>query len=184
MSRTTLLGLVVALVAGLAGVLTGLWLQEDPNATGAGAPGEGPAALHGRPRPPFELGASDGRRVSADDFDGQVLLVNFWATWCAPCRAEMPMLDEIQKSHAGRGLVVVGIALDDVARAREFAERIGIGYTILVGAGDVMATSLAFGNRDGLLPYTVLVDREGTVRWTHLGELERDELMAELEPLL
>ena len=181
MSRNTVLVLIVAVLATLAGLLTGQLLQEDPN---QGPAAEGPEALIGQPRPPFTLGASDGRRVSADDFNGQVLLVNFWATWCEPCREEMPMLDAVHGQYAAEGLVVVGIALDDVQRARDFADALGIDYTILVGAQDVMATGIAWGNRAGLLPYTVLVDREGIVRWTFLGELKRGALLAQIEPLL
>lgn len=181
MSRNTLLVLVVAVLAMIAGVMTGQLLQEDPN---EGPAASGPDALLGQPRPPFTLGASDGRRVSAGDFEGQVLLVNFWATWCTPCLKEMPMLDAVHEQFAPAGLAVVGIALDDVQRAREFADRLAIDYTILVGAQDVMATGLAWGNRAGLLPYTVLVDREGIVRWTYLGELEREVLMEQIEPLL
>ncbi|MEE4175163.1 MAG: TlpA disulfide reductase family protein [Xanthomonadales bacterium] len=181
MTRNTGLILVVAVLATLAGVLTGRALQEDPN---QGPAAEGPEALVGQQRPPFTLGASDGQRVSADDFNGRVLLVNFWATWCAPCREEMPMLDALHEQYAPDGLAVVGIALDDVQRAREFADALDIDYTILVGAQDVMATGLAWGNRAGLLPYTVLVDRGGVVRWTYLGELKRDALLAQIEPLL
>lgn len=173
--------LLVAVLAAVAGALTGTFLQEDPN---EGAAAAGPDALLGRQRPPFTLGAADGSIVSAGDFDGRVVLVNFWATWCAPCREEMPMLNEVYRSLAPQGLEVVGIALDDVARAREFAERLGIDYTILVGAGDVMATGLAYGNQAGLLPYTVLIDRDGVVRWTFLGELKRNALLEQVEPLL
>ena len=182
MSRQrTLLFVSVAVVAMAAGALTGLLLKGDPN---TGAAGAGPATLIGSPRPPFTLGAADGQRVSADDFDGQVMLINFWATWCAPCREEMPMLNEVQAELGPAGLAIVGIALDDVARARAFAAELGIDYTILVGAGDVMSTSLAYGNQAGVLPYTVLVDREGVVRWTYLGELKRDALMQKITPLL
>ena len=182
MSRQrTLLFVSVAVVAMAAGALTGLLLKEDPN---TGTAGTGPAALLGSPRPAFTLGAADGQRVSADDFDGQVMLINFWATWCAPCREEMPMLNEVQAELGPAGLAIVGIALDDVARARAFAAELGIDYTILVGAGDVMSTSLAYGNQAGVLPYTVLVDREGVVRWTYLGELKRDALMQKITPLL
>ncbi len=182
MSRSRIiLFAAVAVVAGLAGALTGMVLQEDPNEGSAGA---GPASLIGQPRPPFTLGAADGQRVSADDFAGQVMLINFWATWCEPCRKEMPMLNQVQAELGPAGLAVVGIALDDVARAREYAAQLGIEYTILVGAGDVMATGLAYGNRAGVLPYTVLVDRDGVVRWTYLGELEREPLLAQIKPLL
>lgn len=182
MSRQrTFLFVAVAVVAMAAGALTGALLKSDPNTTEAGA---GPAALLGSPRPPFTLGAADGRRVSAEDFDGQVMLINFWATWCAPCRDEMPMLNEVQAELGPAGLAIVGIALDDVARARGFAAELGIDYTILLGAGDVMTTSLAYGNQAGLLPYTVLVDREGVVRWVYLGELKRDTLVNQIMPLL
>ena len=181
MNRNVLLFLLVAAVATAAGVLTGQWLRGDPN---EGEAGQGPAALVGQARPPFTLGASDGRIVSVDQFDGQVLLVNFWATWCTPCIKEMPMLDALQERLGPSGLSIVGIALDDVQRARDFAAKLDIDYTILVGAGDVMATGLAWGNQAGLLPYTVLVDRNGIVRWTFLGELKEAELLAEIERLL
>ncbi len=182
MSRQrTLLFVSVAVVAMAAGALTGSLLKRDPN---TGTKGAGPATLIGNPRPPFTLGAADGRRVSADDFDGQVMLINFWATWCAPCREEMPMLNEVQAELGPAGLAVVGIALDDVTRARTFAAELDIDYTILVGAGDVMTTTLAYGNQAGVLPYTVLVDREGVVRWTYLGELKRDALIQKITPLL
>ena len=181
MKRNFILFLGVAVLAAAAGVLTGQWLRGDPN---EGEAGQGPAALVGNPRPPFTLGASDGRVVSADDFDGRVLLVNFWATWCTPCLKEMPMLDGLHERLGPAGLDIVGIALDDVQRAREFAAKLGIDYTILVGAGDVMATGLAWGNQAGLLPYTVLVDRDGIVRWTFLGELEEAALVTQIEALL
>jgi peroxiredoxin len=181
MNRGAVPFLVVAILAAGAGVLAGQWLRGDPN---EGASAEGPSKMVGQPRPPFTLGAADGRRVSANDFDGQVLLVNFWATWCTPCLKEMPMLDAVHGEFAPMGLSIVGVALDDVQRAREFAERLGIDYTILVGAGDVMATGLAYGNRAGLLPYTVLVDRDGVVRWTYLGELVEEELRAQIRSLL
>jgi thiol-disulfide isomerase/thioredoxin len=122
--------------------------------------------------------------VSADEFAGEVLLVNFWATWCAPCREEMPMLVDLQAEFAERGLSVVGIALDDVQQARDFADELGVNYTILVGGADVMAAGVAWGNRAGTLPYTVLVDRDGVVRWTYLGVLEHDELVQRIEALL
>ena len=173
--------LIVALVAAVAGMGVSWFLAEDPNTTNAA---DGPQSLLGQPRPPFSLGASDGRIVSAADFDGDVVLINFWATWCTPCRKEMPMLVELQNQWRDDGLHVIGIALDDVQRAKEFAERLGVNYTILVGAGDVMSVGLAYGNRAGLLPYSVLIDREGVVRWVHLGELKKPELEQQVQALL
>jgi thiol-disulfide isomerase/thioredoxin len=181
MKSRVLLYVVVAAIAAMAGAAISLMFLENPNESTAAA---GPQALLGKPRPPFTLGASDGQRVSADDFTGDVLLINFWATWCTPCRKEMPMLVELHEALGDQGLSVVGIALDDVQRARDFAEELGVSYTVLVGAADVMATGFAYGNSAGLLPYTVLVDRQGIVRWTFLGELKRADLEREINALL
>ena len=179
MSRAWLF-IVVAILGAAGGAMFSLWRSADAlDAEQAEA-----QEMVGQRRPDYTLGATDGRRISASDFDGDVVLVNFWATWCAPCRKEMPLLKEVQGRYAGQGFNVVGIALDDVGRAREFVEELGIDYTILVGAADVMSTGVMYGNRKGLLPYSVLVDREGIIRWTLLGELEEDELIHQLEGLL
>lgn len=140
-------------------------------------------AAVGDPRPDFRHGGLDGDWVGASDFDGQLLLVNFWATWCAPCRREMPVLQEASERHAGE-LAVVGLAMDDLAAVREFVTELGIDYPIAVGNADIMATQRAWGNAAGALPYTVLVDREGMIRWQHLGEVKAEELRAALEPHL
>ena len=176
--RTISLFVLVAVLAGGAGAWFSM-AREQP----AGPPQSGDDLL-GQVRPPFTLGASDGQTLSAHDFDGRVLLINFWATWCTPCRAEMPMLNEVYGEFRDSGLSIIGVAIDDVQRAREFADSLGIDYAILVGATDVMATSLAYGNRAGMLPYTVLVDREGIVRWTRLGEIKREQLLEQIHPLL
>jgi thiol-disulfide isomerase/thioredoxin len=192
--------LLVVLVAALA-LAAGTWFAQrnSESAQGAGplageAPGSSPAQpvaadqvqadLVGRPHPGFTLGAIDGRRVSADEFGGQVLLVNFWATWCAPCREEMPMLVELQEQYLDAGFAVVGIALDDVRQASDFAAELGINYTILVGGADVMAAGVAWGNASGTLPYSVLVNRDGIVSWTLLGPLHREELEQRVTGLL
>ncbi len=138
----------------------------------------------GSERPDFRLGSSTGEFVTANDFDGEVLLINFWATWCEPCKREMPMLMELQKQYSPRGLQVVGIALDDVQNARDFAREYAISYTILVGGGDVMQTSHTYGNVDGVLPYSVLVDRSGIIRWQYIGEIPRAEITTLLEAYL
>lgn len=161
-------------VGGLAMGILVAWFTRDP----APQPGSTGAQI-GDPRPPFRHAAVDGRFVSADDFDDKALLVNFWATWCAPCRREMPLLDEVAKTHSAQ-LSVVGIAIDEPGPVIDFVESLGIGYTILVGSSDVLATQQAWGNSAGALPYTVLVDAEGIIRWRHLGEVTPDQL----EPVL
>jgi len=180
MNQRLLLTLTAFLAMGAGLVFNRLYLADTPEPD-AGSATAGPV---GAQRPPFTLGRVDGRKVSSSEFDGRVMLINFWATWCGPCRTEMPMLVKLQTQYAGRGLAVVGIALDDVGQARAFAKSLGVNYTVLVGGADVIAVSRAYGNLAGQLPYSVLVDRHGVVRWTHLGELSRDTLEKQLEKLL
>lgn len=139
--------------------------------------------LIGRKRPDFTHENLDGDPVSASDFDGRVWLVNFWATWCKPCVDEMPMLSRLHLSDDGQGVQVVGIALDDPDRARQFARELSVRYPVLLGQADVVITGRRYGNSTGMLPFSVLVDAGGQVRWVHLGALDRDELMKQISEL-
>ena len=134
-------------------------------------------------RPDFALAGLDGNLWRASDFDGIPLVVNFWATWCKPCVREMPMLKAFSERHTGQ-VAVIGIAIDEPDRVRDFANRLGIDYPILIGNDDVHQTQKQFGNPAGMLPYTVLVDAAGTIRWQHLGELDREMIEAALQQAL
>lgn len=142
-----------------------------------------PESLIGERRPDFALADSNGRMVSSDAFEGDVLLVNFWATWCTPCVEEMPMLSRMQQQFAGQRVTIIGIALDDPERARQFASGLGLEYTVLFGLADAMLVGRRYGNRAGMLPYSVLVDRAGTIRWTRLGVLDQMDLETRLAEL-
>jgi len=137
--------------------------------------------LLGQRRPDFTLSDSHGAPVSSSDFEGVVWLVNFWATWYAPCVEEMPMLSRLQQDYAGQGVNIVGIALDDAARASQFASDMAISYPVLVGQADVVVTGRRYGNNTGMLPFSVLIDTEGIIRWTHLGPLTREELQRQIQ---
>jgi thiol-disulfide isomerase/thioredoxin len=107
---------------------------------------------------------------------GKLLVVNFWATWCAPCRDEMPMFVEAQKAHGDKGLQFVGIAVDEAPKVRQFAAQIGLNYPALVGGYGAMELSRTLGNSLMALPFTVVVGRDGAVMLTHLGPLKREQL--------
>lgn len=94
------------------------------------------------------------------------------------------MLVDLQREYQSAGLQVVGIALDDVQSVRSFVQEYGISYPVLVGTTDVMETSAAYGNTAGVLPYSVLVDSKGIVRWQYVGEIRRQEVSSLLSELL
>ena len=180
----------VAVLAAAGGYFAAQHLQpgsgpENPAAQNSGASEAlKPEDLVGQPRPDFSHRDSSGRAVSASDFDGHPLLLNFWATWCAPCVEEMPMLSELHDDWSGNGLKVIGIALDDAKRAAAFAAEMDLSYPVLLGSTDVVVTGRRYGNRSGMLPFSVLVDSNGIIRWSHMGVLKRDQLeqaLAEIE---
>ena len=176
--------LVVSLVS-ITAMLAGFYLSARYYAQPI--PGPQPVSggsLIGGLRPDFELGSNKGELVSVADYAGKTILINFWATWCAPCREEMPMLMELQRRHGENGLQVVGIALDDADSVRSFVQTYGITYPILVGEADVFNTSAAYGNQEGVLPYSVLIDRKGIVRWHYAGKIKHKDINKKLSDLL
>jgi peroxiredoxin len=150
-------------------------------------PGSQPSSVGsavGSFRPDFTLASSKGEFVSSTDFTGKTVLLNFWATWCEPCRREMPMLMDLQRKHGPTGLQVVGIALDNQESVKSFVSTYGISYPILVGEADVFKTSADYGNTEGVLPYSVLIDNEGIIRWKYAGVIKHDKINDLLNDLL
>ncbi len=176
---------LVALSAGLAG----FWLFEQLNeATGPKAGPSRPmstnAALAGQRRPDFTLPDLAGKPRNIAEWDGRVVLVNFWASWCPPCRKEMPGFNEVHARLQGAGFTIVGVAIDDAEAARSFVDEIGVNYPVLHGQLEASQVSAQYGNRMGALPFSVLIDREGKMRLFHAGELRADVLEAEVKKLL
>jgi thiol-disulfide isomerase/thioredoxin len=176
--------LLINLVA-VTALLAGFYLSARYFAEPApGASGPPAASLVGSYRPDFKLASNTGDVVTPEAFAGKTVLINFWATWCAPCRQEMPMLVDLQNDYGPQGLQVVGIALDDEQKVDDFVITFGISYPILVGGADVFETSTAYGNTEGVLPYSVLVDKNGIVRWQYAGKLRENDLSSLLGELL
>lgn len=178
MNKSFLALLAVALLAAVGGYFAAM--QFAPQS----ASPEPASGIVGQLRPNFRHTDLGGRELQAGDFDGQVLLVNFWASWCKPCVEEMPMLSELQLRHRDEGLRVIGIALDDPERAAAFARAMDLAYPVLVGGVDTVVTGRRFGNASGMLPYSVLVGRDGVMRWSRLGALEAGPLAVEVEKAL
>jgi len=152
----------VGLLAALAGLA--LWLGTraplPPRAATAIAPGAILAAKFADPR---------GRPQSLGQFQGKILVVNFWATWCAPCREEMPAFARLQSRWAGRNVQFVGLANDDPGRVERFGKDLAITYPLWVGGDEIGELSKRLGNHLGVLPHTVLLDPQGQVLESRVG---------------
>jgi len=135
-------------------------------------------------RPDFSLPDVDGVDHSISEWDGKVILLNFWATWCPPCRREMPAFIKLQNQFGNQGFQVIGVAIDQVDLVEAFADNIGVNYPILVGENSAIKISEAYGNQYGQLPYTVIIDRQGIIRHKKFGEVTYDEAIAFIKPLL
>ena len=115
---------------------------------------------------------------------GKVLVVNFWATWCEPCREEMPQFIQAQRELGPKGLQFVGIAVDQPDKVIQFATELGLNYPALIGGFDAFELSKPLGNRLAALPFTVIVDRNGSIAHTQLGPLKPGQLRSIVGNLL
>ena len=130
--------------------------------------------VRGKVAPDFELTSLDGKRVKLSDFRGKAVLLNFWATWCSPCKVEMPWFVDLQKKYGNDGLVVVGVAMDDTdtPKIAEFASQMGVNYPVLLGTDKV---SDDYGNVQ-FLPTSFYIDRDGKFVGKGVGLLARRKL--------
>ncbi len=156
---------VLAVFAVVAGIAAALYFREPP-----GLGGDALLAV--------SLPDATGTAQTLGQWRGKLLVVNFWATWCAPCREEMPMFVKAQGEHGSRGLQFVGIAVDDVEKVRQFATEIGVNYPTLIGGYGAMELSKSLGNSLMALPFTVVVDRSGKIVMRQLGPVKPAQLDA------
>lgn len=135
-------------------------------------------------RPFFSLEDLQGKTRTAADYDGQWLLLNFWATWCPPCVREMPLLQEWQAKYANVPLKVVGIAVDSPEAVQQFITETGLELTILMANQEGSLLARAYGNQLGGLPFTALVNPAGKIVWQVSGQLNAETDVKKLENLL
>ena len=125
--------------------------------------------------PDFSLQDREGNLRSIRSWPGKSMIVNFWATWCGPCRREIPLLKELQKSNAAAGFQVVGVAVDFREDVLKYADEIGIDYPILIGEQDGLDAVSSFGLGSLGFPFTVFTDNQSRIVLTHVGELTREQ---------
>lgn len=132
--------------------------------------------------PDFSLKDADGRTVRLSDYRGRVVLLNFWATWCGPCKIEIPWFNELQKQHKQSGFDVIGISMDEEGWevVKPFIADIGVNYRILMGDD---STAELYGGVDSL-PTSFVIDREGKIASIHVGLVSKSDYENEIEELL
>ncbi len=134
---------------------------------------------------PFHLEGLDGKKHSLDEWKGRVIVMNFWASWCAPCQYEIKDLVAMQNDYGGRGLQVIGIGLDEARKLANVKRTLGINYPVLVA--DPMANAgllTRWGNDRQIVPYTVVIDRDGTIAYIHRGQLTKAAFAEFILPLI
>ncbi|MCL7714515.1 TlpA family protein disulfide reductase [Stenotrophomonas mori] len=171
----------VAGLAAAAGLAAGAWLSRPPAPAHAAMTDTdsavAPALAPGAPMPHFALPDLDGTLVQfPGQFAGRPLLINVWASWCAPCVEEMPELARFAALQDDTGPQVVGLALDSADAVRGFLQRVPVGYPIVLDTPGPRDASVALGNTRGLLPYSLLVDAQGRVRKQKLGPFKAGEI--------
>jgi thiol-disulfide isomerase/thioredoxin len=167
-----------ALILGAAGIAAAAaGFLAGPALLRLGVSGEGEALRSAR------FADLEGRPRRLAEWRGKILLCNFWATWCAPCREEIPLLVAASQKYGASGVEIVGIAIDNAAKVREFAASFNISYTVLLAEADGLDLMRQLGNSGGGLPYTVVADRQGALVHHKLGALKQAELDGFLGPL-
>lgn len=137
-----------------------------------------------KPRPDFSLQDTSDKLHDIKEWKGKVILLNFWATWCPPCRREIPTFINMYEKYHDKGFMIVGVALDTKQNAIDFVDPMGINYPILVGEQNGIALTQEYGNNLGVLPYTVIIDRKGIIRHTVRHELNQQQVEQLITPLL
>jgi peroxiredoxin len=167
--RDPIILIVVAVVISLMLVFG---IQKTRHSSSAQQNGAG--KLRGKEAPDFSLASLDGKTLKLSDFHGKAVLLNFWATWCEPCKIEMPWFVDLQKKYGAQGFQVLGVAMDDSSPSdiAEFAKKMGVNYPIVIGKE-------AVGDQYGGIPYlpsTFYIDRDGKVVDRVFGLVSRSEI--------
>jgi len=166
---------IVTLVVAIM-IYAGVRSSRGPKTSAMVNPGQAalnPGEVKGKVAPDFALQDLEGKQVKLSDFRGKAVLLNFWATWCGPCKVEMPWFVELQKQYGPQGLQIVGVALDDSGRdaIQKYANDMGVNYTILQGQDSVGDAYGAIG-----LPTTYFIDRDGKIIDSASGLVSRSEI--------
>lgn len=169
-----LLVVMVALIATWAGI-------EIKRSTGVADPDSEKAVAQLLTMP---FTTAEGQTRTLADWQSKVLVINFWATWCPPCREEMPEFSQAQEKYGSKGIQFVGIAIDEAANVAAFSKKELVNYPLLIAPAEMPGMIARLGNQQQGLPFTLIVSRDGKLISRHLGRLTKETLEQALVPLL
>jgi thiol-disulfide isomerase/thioredoxin len=137
-------------------------------------------------QPFFGAHLTNENGVSQDlnQYKGKIIVLNFWATWCPPCREEMPELSQLYAEYKNKNVVVLGVAIDELGLVKEFSQNSPVNYPLLVAEDEGMNLGSKLGNDKDVLPYTVIINKDGLVVETYFGRINKALLETTLRPLL
>jgi peroxiredoxin len=179
--------IIAIIVLGLLAVAAGIYMQQQGSQqaiTHSTSQMPGKTEVLNSYRPDFELRDYNNQLRNMNEWNGKVVLINFWASWCPPCRREMPAFVKLRETYGKQGFEVVGIAIDQLDLAEAFSDTIGAHYPLLWGENDAIEVSKNYGNRFGQLPYSLIIDRKGIIRFIRRGELTYENAEEIIKSLL
>ena len=166
-----ILAVVAALVAAAAGMYTARQHESAPPATASQGQHAALASLLA-----LELADADGTRQALAQWKGKILVLNFWATWCPPCRKEIPAFSAMSVKYRDKGVQFVGISIDTAGNVRDFQREQQVGYPLVIAEPSVVQLTESLGNAAQGLPFTVIVDKTGVISRVKVGMLSEDDL--------
>ncbi len=137
-----------------------------------------------QPLPAFNLPDSSGKPHDIAEWRGKILIINFWATWCPPCKKEIPEFITLQNQYSAQGLQFIGVALEDKESVREYMNTVKINYPVLIAEDQGIALAFKLGDISGTVPFTVVVDQNGQIIYRHQGNFSKDQILSVIAPLL
>jgi len=184
---TALFSLAVALTAVALGFgIVKYWPtdQEPPGQAGQEPQAETQSPMISQRRPDFAMPDVTGKRRDIKEWDGKVLAVNFWGTWCEPCKQEIADFNILQKQYASKGFQFVGVALDDLDAVQTYLKTSTIAYPVLIGEDQAAKVADTYGDNQGVVPYTAFINRKGQIAFVQYGAMSQDLARQVIESLL